>query len=621
MSDGAEYAGVGDLDELRLDARSPPTTPSPTTCPRTAPNYRRTHHRRKSNRLYGGSPGDDTTIAVARVQPSFGQPRGRTASEHKEDDVRMMNLFSPRRAPRSSAAAPPATSSPATCISPSSPPRLSRSGGAPHQPHHGRGLHHRRRHHPLQGAQIRRGFSRSGRACPRLVHQKTARVSSPGELLLKRHRHQLLRLPRHQPRAPEPSTAHHLWHQAAAHHRPCRLPQAYGQAHPPLLLNPDGGFITYAVIRHLCPKACHKVPPRRSRAMPTPGTAPDCYPDIPKVISPVPGAPVRCCIYKSAIVAEREDRHGRGGQKPQRHRGHRHRLRRMSQRQRLPRRPRTAAAVSRTAAPASLTAARSPLTKTTTRRSILTSRINCASAPPVCPYSAIQNHVRLLRARLQGQGHPAGRKSRGAHRRQQMPPAARAFIAPLWRHSGQELSDAIRILRKRGQQKYKVHAVVAPSISRASLSMPSWASDYGPQGAGLQRCEAALGADMVAYREARSWPRRASSPPAAALPSSATSKELPTLASPSSATTFPMAEVARFIKGTDPMPKSSSSAPARPRSRSSSARRSARGSTALTSRNCRPGLTAGISTFPSLSEDVLDNASHSYRIRAQRWPD
>ena len=45
------------------------------------------------NRLYGGSPGDDTTIAVARVRSRHSVNLVVGPPEHKEDDVRMMNLF------------------------------------------------------------------------------------------------------------------------------------------------------------------------------------------------------------------------------------------------------------------------------------------------------------------------------------------------------------------------------------------------------------------------------------------------------------------------------------------------------------------------------------------------
>ena len=277
------------------------------------------------------------------------------------------------------------------------------------------------------------------------------------------------------------------------------------------------------------------------------GTLQDCYLDIPKVISPGPRSTMRCCIYKErAIVGRaREDRHGRRQGKPQRDRGHRHRLRRVP-RQRLPGRPRAAAAASRTAAPDACPRGAISFDDTITPIIDPDKCVNCGNCASVCPYSAIHKPRAPLRARVQGQGHLSMAKTHVAsHRRQQMHRLRRVRVSvPLRRHSRTRayLLDAIHIIRdSENNQKYKVYAVVAPSISSQFVVCQAGAGNHGPQAAGLLPASwrRRWARTWSPTARPRSWPRRASSPPAAAPPSSATLKRASPRSGPSSATTSP----------------------------------------------------------------------------------
>ena len=230
MSDGAEYAGVGDLMNFGWTRDSIADYAMANYLPENSAKFTAGLIIDECDRLYGGSPGDDTTVAVVRVRSRHPVNLVVGPPEHKEDDVRMMNLFfgkegtkivcggttSNRRLPLPGPAhqSPRWTTTTPTCR----PSAASRASISPP-----------RRDHPLQGAHLRRGLSGSGELASVWATQKDGASLIARELFENRDRRQLLRGPRHQPRAPEPQPAHHLWHQAAADHQPGRLPQKMGK--------------------------------------------------------------------------------------------------------------------------------------------------------------------------------------------------------------------------------------------------------------------------------------------------------------------------------------------------------------------------------------------------------
>ena len=93
MSDGAEYAGVGrqlnfgwTRDSIAVFAMGNymPGNSAKTTAGLIID---------ECERLYGGKPGDDTTVAVARVRGRHTVSLVVGPPEHREDDKRMMDLF------------------------------------------------------------------------------------------------------------------------------------------------------------------------------------------------------------------------------------------------------------------------------------------------------------------------------------------------------------------------------------------------------------------------------------------------------------------------------------------------------------------------------------------------
>ena len=159
--------------------------------------------------------------------------------------------------------------------------------------------------------------------------------------------------------------------------------------------------------------------------------------------------------------------------------------------------------------------------------------VNCGKCASVCPYSAIRTTSAPASARLQGQGHPAGRKPCGAYRRQQVHRLRRVrlYQCPFGAIQDKELSAGRHPHHPR-QRK----------TTRNTRSTPSWplhlqpvrvcqagAGNHGPQAAGiLQRRGGGAGRGHGLLREARELAEKgfltsSCCPP----PSSATLKELP----------------------------------------------------------------------------------------------
>ncbi|MEG0741304.1 MAG: SpoIIE family protein phosphatase [Clostridia bacterium] len=93
MSDGAEYAGVGQTMNFGWTRDSIADYAMANYLPRNSAKFTAGLLVDECSRLYGGRPGDDTTIAVARVRSRHPVNLVVGPPERQEEDIRMMNLF------------------------------------------------------------------------------------------------------------------------------------------------------------------------------------------------------------------------------------------------------------------------------------------------------------------------------------------------------------------------------------------------------------------------------------------------------------------------------------------------------------------------------------------------
>lgn len=93
MSDGAEWAGVGMTMNFGWTRDSIAQYAMANYLPDNSAKFTAGLIIDECNRLYGGKPGDDTTIAVAHVRSRHTVNLVVGPPEKKEDDERMMNLF------------------------------------------------------------------------------------------------------------------------------------------------------------------------------------------------------------------------------------------------------------------------------------------------------------------------------------------------------------------------------------------------------------------------------------------------------------------------------------------------------------------------------------------------
>jgi len=93
MSDGAEWAGVGMMMNFGWTRDSIAQYAMANYLPENSAKFTAGLIIDECNRLYGGKPGDDTTIAVAHVRGRHTVNLVVGPPEKKEDDIRMMNLF------------------------------------------------------------------------------------------------------------------------------------------------------------------------------------------------------------------------------------------------------------------------------------------------------------------------------------------------------------------------------------------------------------------------------------------------------------------------------------------------------------------------------------------------
>lgn len=181
--------------------------------------------------------------------------------------------------------------------------------------------------------------------------------------------------------------------------------------------------------------------------------------------------------------------------------------------------------------------------------------------------------------------------------------------------------EAIDILKNSfGNKEYKVYAVVAPSISsQFSYAKLGQVVSAIKQLGFHQVVEAALGADMVAYKESKELTEKG------VLTSSCCpafvdyiKKEFPQLKEYISHNLSPMAEVAKFIKSTDPTAKVVFIGPCTAKKMEVQQERvKPYVDCALTFEELQALIDSREIDLDSLPEDVLDNASYYGRIFAR----
>lgn len=290
------------------------------------------------------------------------------------------------------------------------------------------------------------------------------------------------------------------------------------------------------------------------------GNLQDCYLDIPKLISPGPKSDLRCCIYKErAIVAERV-KLAMGGDKSN---------------------PNIVETIGIACDECPVSGYRvgpdcrgciAHRCSTACPRNAISfdenhhahidpdKCVNCGKCASVCPYSAIQTHVRpceracKVKAISQGENHVAN-----IDQSKCINCGACVYQCPFGALQDKSfLLDAIRMIREsEGNQKYRVYAIVAPSVSSQFVHVKLGQVISALKELGFSTViEAALGADMVAYSEAKELAEKgfltSSCCPAFV---SYIEKSFPSLKDNISHNFSPMAELGRFIKKTDPTAK------------------------------------------------------------------
>jgi len=352
-------------------------------------------------------------------------------------------------------------------------------------------------------------------------------------------------------------------------------------------------------------------------------TLQDCYLDIPKLISPGPKSELRCCVYKErAIVAERV-KMAMGGDKKKDNvievigiacdecpvSGFRvgpdcrgciaHRC--------------------------SSVCPRGAISFDENHHAHIDPDkcINCGKCASVCPYSAIQSHVRpceracKVKAISQGENHVAAIDDSKC-----ISCGACVYQCPFGAIQDKSfLLDAIRLIRDSDHNKnYRVYAVVAPSVSSQFVYAKLGQVITALKELGFfSVIEAALGADMVAYKEAQELVEKgfltSSCCPAFV---SYIEKSFPALKEHISHNFSPMAELGKFIKSTDPTAKVIFIGPCTAKKAEAKRERvKEHVDCVLTFEELQAWIDSRDLDLKTLPEGVLDNASYFGRIFAR----
>ncbi|MDD3411664.1 MAG: 4Fe-4S dicluster domain-containing protein [Eubacteriales bacterium] len=349
----------------------------------------------------------------------------------------------------------------------------------------------------------------------------------------------------------------------------------------------------------------------------------DCYLDIPKIIAPGPKPTLRCCIYKERAIAAERVKMAMGGNKknpnivevigiacdecP------------VSGYQVGPNCRGCIAHRCMAACP------KGAISLDADRHARIdpSKCVNCGRCAAVCPYSAIQNHKRPCENACKVKAiHMDEEQVAQIDESKCIGCGSCVYQCPFGAIQDKSfLLDAIRMIKESEQnRKYKVYAIVAPSIS----SQFGYAK-LGQVITALKKLgffgviEAALGADMVAWKEAKELAEKGFLT-SSCCPAFVTyiEKSFPQLTGLVSHNLSPMAELARFVKKTDPTAKVVFIGPC------TAKKQEAQRDTVkpyvdcvLTFEELQAWIDSNDFDITQLREDVLDNASFFGRIFAR----
>lgn len=183
--------------------------------------------------------------------------------------------------------------------------------------------------------------------------------------------------------------------------------------------------------------------------------------------------------------------------------------------------------------------------------------INCGKCAAACPYNAINNRKRPCENACKVKAISAGPDGSASISNEKcISCGACVYMCPFGAITDKSfILDVIDMIKKsEGNSKYKVYAVVAPSIASQFTYAKLGQVVTGIEKLGFHHAvEAALGADMVAYGEARELAEKgfltSSCCPAFV---SHVQKKYPKLAEHVSHNLSPAAMIAKYIKSTDP---------------------------------------------------------------------